>query len=98
MVDRSLGMMAIRKLRISLTLSSDVLEGIDRLALGANVSRSAFIEAVLSHYLQNQTEVGSLPRNAHDARWIGSMKDTMETVGDLVSPANEGNGKAPRNK
>jgi metal-responsive CopG/Arc/MetJ family transcriptional regulator len=51
--------MATRKVRISLALSSDVLEGIDRLAVAANVSRSAFIEAVLRQYLRDPTEIGS---------------------------------------
>jgi metal-responsive CopG/Arc/MetJ family transcriptional regulator len=49
--------MAIRKVKISLTLSSDVLKEIDRLAVGAKVSRSAFIEAVLAQYLRNESAV-----------------------------------------
>jgi hypothetical protein len=49
--------MAIAKVKISLSLSSDVLKGIDRLAVGAKVSRSAFIEAVLARYLRNQSAV-----------------------------------------
>jgi metal-responsive CopG/Arc/MetJ family transcriptional regulator len=40
--------MATRRVKISITLSSDALKEIDRLALTAKVSRSAFIEAVLS--------------------------------------------------
>jgi metal-responsive CopG/Arc/MetJ family transcriptional regulator len=50
--------MATRKVRIWLTLSSDVLKEVDRLALDAKVSRSAYIEAVLTQFLQNQKESG----------------------------------------
>jgi metal-responsive CopG/Arc/MetJ family transcriptional regulator len=83
--------MATRKVRTSLTLSSDVLEAIDRLAVGAKVSRSAFIEAVLRQYLSDQTEIRSPSLDARDANWIGSMKDTMEIVGDIVSTPNDEN-------
>jgi metal-responsive CopG/Arc/MetJ family transcriptional regulator len=47
-------MVAEQKMRISLTLSSDVLKGIDHLAAKANVSRSAYIEAVLRQYLRDR--------------------------------------------
>jgi metal-responsive CopG/Arc/MetJ family transcriptional regulator len=40
-------MAAKRKARISISLSSDVLKAIDRLARRAKISRSAFIEDVL---------------------------------------------------
>ena len=42
-----------RKRRISLTLSSDVLEEITRLAEHENISRSALIERVLLQFLQD---------------------------------------------
>jgi hypothetical protein len=48
--------MATRRVRVWLTLSSDVLKEIDLLALEAKVLRSAFIEAVLSRYLRTQME------------------------------------------
>jgi metal-responsive CopG/Arc/MetJ family transcriptional regulator len=41
------------KEKTSITLSREVLTGIDRLA-GSKQSRSAFIEAVLSRYLRQQ--------------------------------------------
>ena len=41
------------KEKTSITLSKDVLKGIDRLA-GSKQSRSAFIEAVLTEYLRRQ--------------------------------------------
>jgi metal-responsive CopG/Arc/MetJ family transcriptional regulator len=50
--------MATRKVRIWLTLSSDVLKKVDRLALDAKVSRSQYIEAVLIQFFQNQKKSG----------------------------------------
>ena len=41
------------KLKTSITLSSDLLEEIDRNA-GSNASRSAFIEAVMREYLKEK--------------------------------------------
>ena len=41
------------KLKTSITLSSDLLEEIDRNA-GSNTSRSAFIEAVMREYLKEK--------------------------------------------
>jgi metal-responsive CopG/Arc/MetJ family transcriptional regulator len=51
-------MVAKEKVRVSLTLSSDVLKGIGRLAHEARVSRSAFIESVLRQHLRDQAMVG----------------------------------------
>jgi metal-responsive CopG/Arc/MetJ family transcriptional regulator len=42
--------------RVSLSLQADVLNGIDRLAAKAKVSRSAFIETVLRQYLRMKPE------------------------------------------
>jgi metal-responsive CopG/Arc/MetJ family transcriptional regulator len=47
-------MTAKRKVRISLTLSREVLSEIDRWAAVAKVSRSAFIEGALREYLQHR--------------------------------------------
>jgi metal-responsive CopG/Arc/MetJ family transcriptional regulator len=47
-------MVAKRKVRILLTLSSDVLREVDRKAAIAKVSRSAYIEAVLRQYLSDR--------------------------------------------
>jgi len=41
------------KEKTSITLSKDVLAGVDRIA-GSKKSRSAFIEAVLAQYLRRQ--------------------------------------------
>jgi metal-responsive CopG/Arc/MetJ family transcriptional regulator len=41
------------KEKTSITLSKDILKGIDRIA-GSSQSRSAFIEAVLTEYLRKQ--------------------------------------------
>jgi metal-responsive CopG/Arc/MetJ family transcriptional regulator len=49
------------KTKTSITLSTDLLEAIDKLA-GPGVSRSAFIERILRGFLSNQR------RNARDAR------------------------------
>jgi metal-responsive CopG/Arc/MetJ family transcriptional regulator len=53
-------MAAKQKVRISLTLSSDVLEGIDYLAAKAKASRSAYIEAVLCRYLRDRKCLASV--------------------------------------
>ncbi|HWF91186.1 MAG TPA: hypothetical protein VN684_02825 [Terriglobales bacterium] len=50
------------KEKTSVTLSSDVLSGIDRLA-GPRFSRSAFIERVLRHYLKEQARIDSQTRD-----------------------------------
>jgi len=60
----------------------------------AKVSRSIFIEDLLRQHLRKQAETKSPPPRAD---WMGSMKDTMKIVGDIVSPADEEeNRKAPR--
>jgi metal-responsive CopG/Arc/MetJ family transcriptional regulator len=50
-------MVATRKVRISLTLSSNILKEVDRQAAIAKVSRSAFIEAVLRQYLSDREKL-----------------------------------------
>jgi metal-responsive CopG/Arc/MetJ family transcriptional regulator len=87
-------MRAPTKVRISVTLSSIVLREIDRLAVRAKISRSAFVEDVVRQHLRHQTKVQS---PSPGADWMGSMKDTMKILDDMVSPADEeANGKAPR--
>ena len=44
--------MTARRIRISLSLATDVVERVDRLAAEAKLSRSAFIKAVLRQYLR----------------------------------------------
>jgi metal-responsive CopG/Arc/MetJ family transcriptional regulator len=46
--------MAPRKVRITLTLSSDIMKEVDRQAALAKVSRSAYIEEVLRQYLRTR--------------------------------------------
>jgi metal-responsive CopG/Arc/MetJ family transcriptional regulator len=52
-----------QKVRISLTLSLEVLEGINRLAAKASVSRSAYIEAVLRQYLRDRERLAHVQSN-----------------------------------
>jgi len=63
------------KERIFITLSSDVLAKIDRLA-GSRVSRSSFIEHVLRNYLRDQTR-----RKAHtrDLERINAAADRLNS-------------------
>jgi metal-responsive CopG/Arc/MetJ family transcriptional regulator len=56
------------KEKTSITLSKDVLAGIDRLA-GSRHSRSAFIERVLRKYLRERA------RNAAHARDLARIND-----------------------
>jgi len=53
----ALSIVPSRKVRITLTLSSDILKKIDRAAAIAKVSRSAFIEAVLRQYLSDREKL-----------------------------------------
>jgi metal-responsive CopG/Arc/MetJ family transcriptional regulator len=54
------------KEKTSITLSREVLKGIDRMA-GLNQSRSAFIETVLQQYLRDRTRA---ERDARDIELI----------------------------
>lgn len=91
-----LNTMATRKVRISLTLSSDILKEVDRQAVIAKVSRSAFIEGVLRQYLRDQTR-GQSP-GTHHADWLGSMEGTMKILGDIVSPIDDKDGREPKER
>lgn len=57
--------MAATKVRISLYLSSDVLQKVDRVAHAAKLSRSAFIEDVLRQHLQKAKRRYSFSKNSH---------------------------------
>jgi len=63
------------KEKTSITLSRDLLAGIDRLA-GSQYSRSAFIERVLRRYLREQvraqTNARDLERINHAAKRLNS--------------------------
>ena len=55
------------KEKTSITLSRDLLAGIDRLA-GSKGSRSAFIERILRRYLRSELASRHMP-----ATWSGSI-------------------------
>jgi metal-responsive CopG/Arc/MetJ family transcriptional regulator len=69
------------KEKTSITLSKEVLTGIDRIA-GSKQSRSAFIEAVLSQYLRERNRA---QRDARDLELINRYaeelnRDALETL------------------
>ena len=61
------------KEKTSITLSREVLTGIDRIA-GSKQSRSAFIEAVLSQYLRERRKA---QRDARDLELINRHADEL---------------------
>jgi metal-responsive CopG/Arc/MetJ family transcriptional regulator len=61
------------KEKTSITLSSEVLEGIDRLA-GSKQSRSAFIERVLRRYLRERARAQA---QARDLQRINEAADRL---------------------
>lgn len=61
------------KEKTSITLSKEVLTGIDRIA-GSRKSRSAFIEAVLAEYLRSKA------RTARDARDLEIINRNAEKL------------------
>jgi metal-responsive CopG/Arc/MetJ family transcriptional regulator len=70
------------KEKTSITLSPEVLSGVDRLA-GARQSRSAFIEAVLLQYLRHRAQAQRDARdveiiNRHAARLNRDAVDGLE--------------------
>jgi metal-responsive CopG/Arc/MetJ family transcriptional regulator len=62
------------KKKTSITLSKEVLTGIDRLA-GSKQSRSAFIEAVLTQYLRRQARAQV---EARDLELINKAADELD--------------------
>lgn len=62
------------KEKISITLSKEVLTGIDRIA-GSKQSRSAFIEAVLTQYLRRQARAQV---EARDLELINKAADELD--------------------
>ncbi len=67
--------------KTSITLSPDVLAGIDRLA-GSQHSRSAVIESVLRHYLREQAQ---LAIHARDLELINAAADQLNAeVADVL--------------
>ena len=61
------------KEKTSVTLSTEVIAGIDRLA-GARVSRSAFIEGVLRKYLKDEERAR---RNAREVELLNRAADEL---------------------
>lgn len=74
------------KEKTSVTLSPEILLGIDRIA-GKNVSRSAFIEDVLRQYLSNRVKA---ERKARDLailnRYAGELNRQAEEGLDDQAP------------
>lgn len=68
------------KEKTSVTLSTDVLAGIDRLA-GAQYSRSAFIEGVLRRYLAQQERARI---NARDLEILNRNADELNAEAEDV--------------
>ena len=69
------------KEKTSITLSKEILTGIDRMA-GSKQSRSAFIEAVLARYLRQQTRAQI---EARDLELINKAGDELnEEVEDAL--------------
>jgi len=69
------------KEKTSITLSTEILRGIDRMA-GSKQSRSAFIEAVLARYLRQQAQAQI---EARDLELINKAADELnEEVEDVL--------------
>jgi metal-responsive CopG/Arc/MetJ family transcriptional regulator len=69
------------KEKISITLSKEILKGIDRIA-GSRQSRSALIEAVLAQYLRGQARAQV---EARDLQLINHAADEMNAeVEDIL--------------
>ncbi len=68
------------KEKTSVTLSPDVLNGIDRLA-GSKQSRSAFIEEVLRQYLRERRKA---ERGARDLAILNKLADEMNAEAEDV--------------
>ena len=69
------------KEKTSITLSKEILRGVDRMA-GPKQSRSALIEAVLAQYLRKQAQARI---EAHDLELINRAADELkEEVEDVL--------------
>jgi metal-responsive CopG/Arc/MetJ family transcriptional regulator len=68
------------KEKTSITLSRDILDGIDRVA-GPQGSRSAFIERVLRRYLREQVRTEA---HARDLERINRAADRLNSEADDV--------------
>jgi len=68
------------KEKTSVTLSPEVLAGIDRLA-GSRLSRSAFIEEVLRRYLKEEERAR---RNAREVKLLNRAADALNREAEDV--------------
>lgn len=68
------------KEKTSITLSREVLSGIDRIA-GSKQSRSAFIEKILSRYLREQAKAA---RDAREVELINQHADELNAEAEDV--------------
>jgi len=68
------------KEKTSVTLSPEVLAGIDRLA-GSRLSRSAFIEEVLRRYLNEEERAR---RNAREVKLLNRAADALNREAEDV--------------
>ena len=68
------------KEKTSITLSREVLSGIDRIA-GSKQSRSAFIESILSRYLSERAKVA---RDAREIELINKHSDELNDEAEDV--------------
>jgi metal-responsive CopG/Arc/MetJ family transcriptional regulator len=74
------------KEKTSVTLSKEVLAGIDRIA-GSKHSRSSFIEAVLAQYLRNQARAQI---EARDLELLNKATDELtEEIEDVLQYQSE---------
>jgi metal-responsive CopG/Arc/MetJ family transcriptional regulator len=85
------------KEKTSITLSTEVLSGIDKLA-GVKHSRSSFIERVLRHYLREraraEVHARDLERLNRAARRLNAeAEDVMEYQGMDLSSSDDRTGK-----
>jgi len=68
------------KQKTSITLSKEVLSGIDRIA-GSKRSRSAFIESILSRYLRERAKAA---RDAREIELINKHADELNAEAEDV--------------
>ncbi len=68
------------KEKTSITLSKEVLSGIDRIA-GSKRSRSAFIESILSRYLRERAKAA---RDAREIELINKHADELNAEAEDV--------------
>jgi len=77
------------KVRVSITLSEELLRAVDRRAGRLKETRSAFIETALGVFLKRQT--GDDERNARDLEIINERAESLNReAADVLEYQNEG--------